>query len=286
VGRGKAAKTIALVRACQEILREIQPASVRAVCYQLFVRKLLASMAKNETNKVSTQLTWAREQGYLPWDWIVDESRATEYAGTDASPEAFFASLQDCYRKDRWAFQPRRVEVWSEKGTVRGTLAPVLHEYGIDFRVLHGYGSATVVHQAAAQSRQLAQPLLVFYVGDWDPSGLHMSEEDLPSRLERYGGYIELRRVALDHLDIRDPDLPGFAAADKVKDPRHGWFVANHGHRCWELDALNPAVLRARVEDAILEVIDWPTWEQAARVDEEERQSVNAFLASWKERTA
>jgi hypothetical protein len=27
------------------------------------------SMAKLETNRVSTQLRWAREAGYLPWSW-------------------------------------------------------------------------------------------------------------------------------------------------------------------------------------------------------------------------
>ena len=51
------------------------------------------------------------------------------------------------YRRDYWQDQPNRVEVWSEKGTVRGTLAPVLEEFGVTFRVMHGYASATVVNK-------------------------------------------------------------------------------------------------------------------------------------------
>ena len=42
-----------------------------------------------------------------------------------------------------------RVEVWSEKGTIRGVLKPVLDEYGVGFRVMHGFGSATEVYMAS-----------------------------------------------------------------------------------------------------------------------------------------
>jgi hypothetical protein len=49
------------------------------------------------------------------------------------------------YRRDFWQQQPERVEVWSEKGTIRGVLQPVLDEYGVGFRVMHGFGSATTI---------------------------------------------------------------------------------------------------------------------------------------------
>src|SRR3954452_3751913 len=85
--RGKTRKSLDLVQACIEILMTIQPASVRAVCYQLFTRGLIPSMAKTHTNGVSTQLVWAREAGHLDWDWIVDETRAPEYAPTWSDPD-------------------------------------------------------------------------------------------------------------------------------------------------------------------------------------------------------
>ena len=71
-----------------------------------------------------------------------------------------------------------RVEVWSEKGTVRGVLAPVLDEYAVGFRVMHGFCSATTVHDVAEDDD--GRDLIVLYVGDYDPSGLFMSEHDLP----------------------------------------------------------------------------------------------------------
>ncbi len=78
MGRSKSAKSLALIEAAREILAEIQPASIRAVCYRLFTQGVIPSMAKNETNKVGAQLTWAREQGVVPWAWVVDETRAPE----------------------------------------------------------------------------------------------------------------------------------------------------------------------------------------------------------------
>ena len=77
-GRGKSLRSVRLILAAQEILQEIQPATVRAVSYQLFVRRLITSMAKTETNRVSIQLKDAREAGVIPWAWIVDETREPE----------------------------------------------------------------------------------------------------------------------------------------------------------------------------------------------------------------
>ena len=221
--RGKTAKSLALIDACVDILREIQPATVRAVCYQLFIRGLIDSMATKCTKRVSAQLVDAREADLLPWEWIVDETREAERQATGwENPEAYMRTVLWSYKRDRWHLQPYAVEVWSEKGTVRGTLAPVLREFGVTFRVMHGYGSATTLHEVAQDTQASPKPLLALYIGDWDPSGLHMSEVDLPLRLERYGGEmlarleraaglysggVKLTRLALTADDIR-PGTP------------------------------------------------------------------------------
>jgi hypothetical protein len=183
MGRGKSRRSLELIEASLEILREIQPATVRAVCYRLFTLWLIDSMSKNNTNKVGRQLTDARERGWVPWAWVVDETRSVEAVATWADPERFAETVTRAYRRNKWAAQASRVEVWSEKGTVRGTLAPVLDQYEVPFRVMHGFASATTVQDIAAASLATEQPLVVLYVGDWDPSGLHMSEADLPQRL-------------------------------------------------------------------------------------------------------
>jgi hypothetical protein len=236
-------------------------------------------MEKASTSRVSKQLTWAREHCLIPWEWVVDETREAERVAAWRDPEAFVEDVQGAYRRDRWTNQPRSIEIWSEKGTIRGTLAPVLREYGVTFRVMHGFASSTALHQVDEETQRRPQALQVFYVGDWDPSGLHMSAVDIPSRLARYGARVHLVRVALLQEDLSN--LPSFAAATKRRDPRHGWFTTEYGSRCWELDALSPVTLRNRVAEAITDQIDWSAWEQGAIAERAECESLRSILGSW-----
>lgn len=282
-GRGKSQKSLNLIDAAYEILEEIQPATVRAVCYRLFVLKMITSMSKGETSKVSKQLTWAREEGHIPWEWIVDEARRPETIPQWDEPQSIIEAACRQYRKNNWTAQANRVEVWSEKGTVRGTLAPVLDKYGVTFRVMHGYGSATVLHDIAEETAGNEKPLTVLYVGDWDPSGMNMSEVDLPARLNRYGGSATIIRVALDESDVGPGTrLPSFEAETKRGDSRHAWFVNVYGERCWELDALPPPDLRERVEAGIVGRLDQDAWANDLRVEMAERESMQTILQTWK----
>jgi hypothetical protein len=278
--RGKTQRTLSLINACYDILAEIHPATVRAVCYQLFIRKLLPSMAKTCTNRVSTQLVYARQEEIIPWNWVVDETREPERPGTWTNPESFIPVVMRSYRRDRWDMQDARVEVWAEKGTVRGTLSPVLERYGVVFRVMHGHASATALYEAAEESQENACWTNVLYCGDWDPSGLHMSEVDMPERLQRYGGTMHLTRIALTAEDTT-PELPSFPVSDKAKDPRYKWFLERYGQTCWELDALNPVLLRERVAGAIEEYIDWEAWLRCDAVEAAEQRSLKQILGTW-----
>jgi len=281
-GRGKSAKTLRLVEVATAILEEIQPATVRAVCYRLFVAGLIPNMSKASTDAVSRHLVWARESGLIPWDYIVDETREAERVSTWDNPDSIIRAAVNGYRKDYWAAQPLRVEVWSEKGTLRGTLAPVLQEFGVTFRVMHGYGSATSIYAAAQETADDTKPLTVLYAGDWDPSGLHISEVDLPERFARYGGTFDIQRIALNSRDTATgTSLPHFQADTKCKDPRYRWFRNRYGERCWEVDALSPVVLRERVQHSIIGLLDLSRWNRAVEVEQAERHSMQSFLADW-----
>lgn len=278
MARGKAKATLELIAASREILAEIQPATVRAVCYRLFTGGYIANMSKNETGKVSKHLVWARENGVIPWEWIVDETREAERVNMWSNPVQVLRATMNQYRKDYWADQDCRVEVWSEKGTVRGTLAPILEKYGVTFRVQHGYGSATAMYDIAQESVASDKPLHVLYVGDWDCSGMHISEVDTPARLERYGGKASMERLALTEED--GPGLPSFPA--KKSDVRYGWFTKHYGYKCWEVDALSPVILRDRLELRVLEFIDVVKWNRAVEVEGVEIASMERHFATIK----
>lgn len=277
--RGLAKKTTDVIDAATDILVEIAPCSVRAVAYQLFIHGALPSMEKRHVDRLGRALVVARETGVVPWGSIVDETREREHVPSWHDPAAFAEAVRRSYRRDRWQDQPRRLVVASEKGTVRGTLAPILQTYGVDFLVCHGFLSATVARDLAVESASDDRPLHLLYIGDHDPSGRYMSDVDLPRRIERYGGEITVTRLALTEDDL--PGLPSFAAETKRGDPRHRWFTERYGDLCVELDAMDPRELRDRVEDAILDRLDLDAWERAEALEQVEIASLHDVLDAW-----
>jgi hypothetical protein len=276
---GMARRSLDLIDVMAEIIEAAQPITGRGVGYKLFVRRLIKSMARKDMQRVYRLLKEARERDILPWDWIVDETRGIEQVPTWDDPGEFARSVARQYRRDFWAQQPERCQVWSEKGTVRGVLKPVLDGYGVGFNPVHGFNSATNTYQAATDWDP--RPLTILYVGDWDPSGLFMSECDLPARFKKYGGnHITIKRIALTAEQVGS--LPSFPASDKSKDPRYQWFVRNYGKRCWEVDAMDPNVLRACVEEEIAAcILDHDAWERCTTVEQAERDALRTVLDSW-----
>jgi hypothetical protein len=278
-GRGMAQKNLDLIEQSRNVLAEIHPATVRGVAYQLFTRGLIESMGRKCVANVSRMIVIAREKGTIPWEWIVDQTRQEERVSSWDGLGDFGETIVRGYRKDFWQHQKSWVKVFSEKATVGGIVRPVLDEFAVGFQILHGFGSATSLHDVAQESLRGERYLEILYIGDFDPSGMHMSEVDLPARVEKYGGMVDITRIA---LTIDDCDaLPSFNVATKQKDPRYRWFRQNYGQHCWELDAMNPNALRERVRDAILSRIDMDAWAHCQKTEKAERESLNAYVRAW-----
>jgi hypothetical protein len=273
--RGRSKATVDLIATCREIIEQVQPITVRGVCYRLFVVGLIDSMAVKNTQKISRLLVQAREEGTIPWEWIVDDSRRMEGdEGRFTDLREYARVIQRSYRRDLWRYQPSRVVVISEKATVAGILRPVLDAYGVPFLAAHGFNSATKVYELAQEIKGDARTHIFLYVGDYDCSGMHMSDVDLPERLQRYGADdFVLKRIALTEADIAD--LPDFEA--KKTDPRFRWYVGLYGVRAWELDAMSPNDLRDRVRGEIEGYINPETWERHKRTEQAEQETVRTI---------
>jgi hypothetical protein len=276
--RGRSKATLELLEACKKIIEETQPITVRGVCYRLFVAGLIDSMAVKNTQKISRLLTWAREEGKIDWGAIVDESRTMEGWAQYADLQEYGEYVARQYSRDFWSDQPNSPILISEKATVSGILRPVLSIYGVPFFAVHGFNSATKMHDLADDIAGDERHTVLLYVGDYDPSGLYMSERDLPSRLKQYGAKnrdYTLRRVALKRADTRS--LPSFPASDKAKDPRYGWFVENYGRSAWELDAMNPNELRSRVESEIKRYVNPDDWQRHRLMEALQRETTRSI---------
>jgi hypothetical protein len=277
-GRGMAQKSLDLIEVMYTEAEAAQPITGRGIGYKLFTRKLIASMSRKDMAGVYRLLRLARERGRIPWHWIVDETRAIERVNVWDDPAEYVQAVARSYRRDFWNQQPVRVIVISEKGTVRGLLSPVLDHFGVGFLPVHGFNSATNVHDLSEDDD--GRPLIILYVGDYDPSGMFMSEVDLPKRFAEYDGHhITVRRIALtpEHLN----GLPSFPAKEKRKDPRYKWFVTNYGDRCWELDAMDPNDLRDCVEQEIRRLIEPVAWARCEEINAAEQESLKTVLENW-----
>src|SRR5262245_44182132 len=115
-GRGMAQASLDLIKAMYDAAEPAQPITGRGIGYKLFTAGLIPSMGRNDMQRVYRLLRLAREQGDIPWGWIVDETRGIERVPTWDDPEHYAECVARSYRRDFWNQQPYRVQVWSEKG--------------------------------------------------------------------------------------------------------------------------------------------------------------------------
>ena len=80
------------------------------------------------------------------------------------------------------------------------------------FFAVHGFSSATAADDIAEDDD--GRDLIVLYVGDFDPSGMLMSEEDLPGPFAKYAGdHIKLKsRPTQESSPGQGPDQAGLPA--------------------------------------------------------------------------
>ena len=208
--------------------------------------------------------------------------RYQEFNGSDEDVDRYIISMN--IHRRHLAANVRRdalvklLKLHPEKSDRAIAEGPVLDQYTVGFQVMHGFSSATIVYDISQDDD--GRPLIILYVGDYDPSGMFMSGEDLPNRFAKYGGnHIKLKRIA---LTTKQPTrLPSFPATDKRDDPRYKWFVKNYGKRCWELDAMDPNALRKCVEREIKKLIEPVAWERCEIVNEAERELLQTVIAKW-----
>src|SRR5262249_18886881 len=106
--RGMAKASLDLIRAMHDAAKAAQPITGRGIGYKLFTAGLIPSMETKEMQRVYRLLRHAREQGTVPWEWIVDETREFEKVSTWRNPAAYARAVARSYRRDFWLQQPVR----------------------------------------------------------------------------------------------------------------------------------------------------------------------------------
>jgi len=150
------------------------------------------------------------------------------------------------YRKDLWRHADCYVEVWLEKDALAGVITPVVDLYDVPLMVARGYASLSFLHEAAEYINELDVPTYIYHLGDYDPSGVNAGEKiEQTLRAMAPAADIHFERIAVTPVQIIKWNLP--TRPTKQTDTRAKGF----GDVSVELDAIEPATLRALVQDCI-----------------------------------
>lgn len=270
--------------------------TLRQIYYQLVAAMIIDNNIK-AYKRLSEYLVRARETGDVDDTHIEDRARYIIGGDCDKEdPDMVYANAEEAFRncwqyyaRPMWEGQPEYVEVWIEKDALSRIVADVAEQWGVMTCVAKGYSSYTFINTAATRimracwQNKTVDDLLVaekirtpkiLYFGDFDASGEDMVR-DLGVRLERYGlvdGSTSVQKIALNREQIDQYHLP--TAPAKGTDNRTKKFIEKHGDEVVELDSLDPDVLKALVQGAIVAHIDPEIWENMASESERERARI------------
>jgi hypothetical protein len=226
--------------------------------------------------KVSRDLSTARLQGRIPWDWVEDRVRVpTIWAGYD-SPDDFLSGMANHYQRQVWYDEPCYIEVIIEKDALSGIFSDILSDYRVALNVGRGFTSVTASKEIAdrlAEWGSFDLPIHVLTFGDFDPEGL-----EIPTSLEASLRYhhpsldLSVKRCALVWDDIEQYQLPPNPAKKGSRlAPK---FIEQYGDNTVELDALPIEVLEQRIRDEIEALMDLDALAEIKEREETEREQL------------
>ena len=114
------------------------------------------------------------------------------------------------------------------------------------------------VQERYAATKQLAR---VYFISDLDPSGLDL-QRAWEKAMNNFLAMCIFKRIALTQEQVDEHDLGAFALEVKPSDTRSKAYVPEHGPQAWEVDVLEPGVIRAAIDDDIREWLDDDAWQR------------------------
>jgi hypothetical protein len=167
--------------------------TLRQLYYQMVARDIIVNTVQSY-KRLGSILNDARYAGLVDWSALEDRTRNLESLSHWDDPADAVESIADQYAIDKWQGQAYRPEIWVEKEALAGVVERAASLNDLGYLSCRGYMSASEMYGAAQRiraRRRKGQKSVIIYLGDHDPSGLDMSENDIPGRfqifLEKYG---------------------------------------------------------------------------------------------------
>lgn len=271
------------LQAAQKVINDLHaywPLSVRQIHYKLLNKPPLTqtNRKKNERwryknnlacyNKLSGLLVSARYHGAIEWDAIADSTRESQTYPASVDLGEFVDSQvagflhTERFRRNRQEGQPNHVELLVEKNTLLNVLSDIAADFHIPITALRGYGGPSLWHEIEQRWNDrddLVGPndpkCILIIVSDHDPEGLNLADDAVRSLRDNHQVDVVATRPAITLAQVKKYNLTSNPA--KESSTRFREYVKRTGTKlCWECEALEPAVLRKCVHDAILKAVD------------------------------
>lgn len=279
------ASSLQLVETCNGVIAEYLAQgfvlTLRQLYYQLVSRDIIPNK-QTEYKRLGSIVNDARLAGLIDWNSIEDRTRNLRSLARWDSPQSIVSTAAKQYRVDMWKGQNWRPEVWIEKDALLGVIEGVCEEFDVPFFSCRGYTSQSEMWGASVRLlryTKVGQVPIIFHLGDHDPSGRDMTE-DIKRRMEMFMGGVRLERLALNMDQIEKYHPPPNPA--KPTDSRYALYVAELGtENCWELDALEPAVIAALIRVAVERLINQRTWKKSLGKAKREQGQLEKVASGW-----
>ena len=266
----------------------LKPLSVRHLFYQLTVEDG-SGVTLDKTNNVYKKVVRLKKKlcrgKAIPWHFFSDSSRVAYYNdGYEGLDDVEFVDhVASLYRRNYWSQTDIYPQLWVESRSLAPTLAGTARELGVSLYPSGGMPSDTFVYGAAVDAvLSRREHIVVVYVGDYDPSGLQISEcletmltEHLGNAAEYYDldvPELTFERVAINEQQIIDYALP--TKPTKVAQSRKKYDI----DQTVEAEALRPDTMRQIVADAFEPMIDRQALEQLRAIEAAERNGLRQRL--------
>jgi len=235
------------------------PTNARFLFYELVQRGQLSkekSGARRPDQNLHDALTDIREDGRIPWDWIVDETRSLDdYTGYPTIKEGVLSQLP-YVGLDPWRGRPPMH--LTESRSLAGVLRHVVAEYRARIASTNG--------QCGGFLRTNIAPMLrpgdrVLYLGDLDLSGGHIENNTRRVLQQEIGGPLNWERLALTEEQVLEHNLPVIIKHDRR-------YADGHPHEAVETEAISQRILIDLLRARLAELLPEPL----SRVLERERR--------------
>lgn len=273
----------------QGIIEDFSEQDIKLTNRQLYYALVSTGAIPNAIEiykRICTFLTDARYGGFLDWDAIEDRGRVPVMHAEWENIQDLIKDANASYRLPRWSDQGYYLELYTEKQAMESVLKPIAEKYHTYFGYNKGYCSASTMYDLAQRIKaqiENEKQVVILYFGDADPSGCDMPR-DITDRLTEFltqgdnpinPDCFEVKPLALNMEQVRQYKLPPNPA--KTTDPRAKKFIEKYGRESWELDALNPKIIRQLAEEGIQEYLDVDKYNAWIKREQNEKKILKEF---------